>query len=69
MNEIKFSKSPGTKRTTEMHEGLSIVTLPSYEKLTKDLPALIEEGSDKEDPCDDIYEGALTSEKTTAIYQ
>jgi len=67
-DEVKLAKSPGTEKTTEMHEGLSIATLSSDEKLTKDLPSLIEEGSDKEeDPCDDNYEGALTSEETTAI--
>jgi len=53
-----------------MHEGLSIVT-SSDESLTEDLLASIEEenisSNEEEDPCDD-YEGALTSEETTAIY-
>ena len=72
MNEAKLSKSPGTEITTELHEGPSIVTIPSDENLTEDLPAPIEEGNvssdEEEDPCDDDYEGALTSEDTTAIY-
>jgi len=42
MNEAKLAKSPATKRTTELHEGPSIVTTPSDKNLTEDLPVPIE---------------------------
>jgi len=51
-----------------MHEGPSIITIPSDENLTEYSPAPIEEGNvssdEEEDTCDDDYEGALTSEET-----